>query len=53
MIELRKLSVEVTTKEGRLTHRGGLDRDHGPFTERKLESYPDSIKNLMIIMAAI
>lgn len=48
MIELRKLSALVDTKEGRLSHRGGLDYDHGSFTDRKIESYPDCIKNKML-----
>jgi hypothetical protein len=48
MIELRKLSAQVNTKEGRLSHRGGLDCDHGSFTDRKLESYPDCIKNQLL-----
>jgi hypothetical protein len=48
MTELRKLSDQIETKEGRLSHRGGFDRDHGPFTDRKLESYPDFIKNMLI-----
>jgi hypothetical protein len=48
MTELRKLSQLLDTKEGRLSHRGGLDRDHGQFTDRKLESYTDSIKNQLI-----